>query len=215
MIKKLSMIAALTLAATAVPAQAAVLATWDVSASIFGTITDPVPATISGSDSGGTATLDSDGSFSVVGLDNLLLNLNADPLLGGATLDLAVIGEVNGVYDPLTQQLSGNIATVTFSENNPCTPLGLLGAQICDAVPGVIDFSQPLILTAAEGLADPITFDLVSDFRFLLGELGGVAELELSLTNVQVVPLPAAVWLFGSALLGLAGAARGKRQSKV
>lgn len=211
MMKKPALMAALTLAATALPAQAAVVATWDASASIFGAITDPVDATISGGDSGGTATLNSDGSFSVVGLDNLLLNLNANAL-GGATLDLAVIGEVIGVYNPLTQQLSGNVATVTFSENGPCTPLGILGAQICDAVPGVIDFSEPLLLTAAEGLADPITFDLVNDFSFLLGELGGVADLELTLTNVQVVPLPAAAWLFGSALLGLAGTARSKRQ---
>ena len=214
MIKKLSMIAALALAATALPAQAAVVATWDASASIFGIITDPVDATISGSASGGTATLDSDGSFSVVGLNNLLLNLNAN-LLGGATLDLAVIGEVIGVYNPLTQQLSGNVATVNFSENNPCSPLGLLGPQICDAVPDLIDFSEPLILTAAEGLADPINFDLVNDFSFLLGDLGGVAGLELNLTNLQVVPLPAAAWLFGSALLGLVGAARSRRQQQV
>lgn len=51
------------------------------------------------------------------------------------------------------------------------------------------------------------------------GPLGGAATLTIDVGAVPVqtppVPLPAAAWLFGSALLGLVGVARRKRASNV
>ena len=40
---------------------------------------------------------------------------------------------------------------------------------------------------------------------------GNTANAQLSLTGTGVVPVPAAVWLFGSGLLGLVGMARRKK----
>ena len=212
MIKQLLAVSTLALAGVTPPSQAALLATWDVSATMYGqTTASGFNVSISGGGGGGTATLDSNGIFSILGLDNIGLNLDIG-FLGGADLDLSASGNVVGTYNPLTQQLSGNIATMNVSENSPCDPYGIAGGAVCSAVPGVIDFSSAFVLTALNGLADPITFDLVNDFGFLLGDLGGVASLELNLSNVQVnaVPPPAGLWLFGSALLGL-GALKKKK----
>jgi len=214
MIKKYVIFTALALASVTLPSKAAIVATWDVAAALSGSISDPVDIAFSGSGSGGTATLDDIGIFSLVGLDNITLALDGG-FLGGATLDLAASGGVSGTYNPITQQLSNNLAVLNVSENQACSPSGLFGSAICDAVPATIDFSQPFELSAVDGLADPITFDLVNDFDFLLGDLGGVASLQLFLTDVQVseVPIPAAAWMFGSALLGLGAVKRRKVQS--
>ena len=205
MIKKLIAISSLALASVALPSQAALLATWDVSATMSGqTTASGFTVNISGGGSGGTATLDTNGTFTLIDLNNLGLNLDIG-FLGGANLDLAAAGSVVGTYNQVTQQLSGNTATLSVSENSACGPYGLAGGVVCAAVPGVIDFSTPFVLTAAQGLADPITFDLVNDFTILLGNLGGVASLNINLSNVVIspIPVPAAAWLFGSALLGL------------
>ncbi|MFT6051063.1 MAG: hypothetical protein ACI9B9_000703 [Halioglobus sp.] len=212
MIKKLIAISSLALASVAMPSQAALLATWDVSATMSGqTEASGFTVNISGGGGGGTATLDSNGTFSLFGLNNIGLNLSIG-FFGGADLDLAASGNVMGTYNPGTQQLSGNIATLSVSENSGCDGYGFAGGTVCAAIPGVIDFSAPFVLDASQGLADPITFDLVNDFSILLGNLGGVASLTMNLSNVVIspVPVPAAAWLFGSALLGLGAMKRKK-----
>jgi hypothetical protein len=60
------------------------------------------------------------------------------------------------------------------------------------------------------------TFDLsslgpISSFT-LTGDSFGTQTLLAALNDVQEVPLPAAAWLFGSAVLGLGGVARRKRK---
>jgi hypothetical protein len=212
MIKKLIAISSLALASVAMPSQAALLATWDVSATMSGqTEASGFTVDISGGGGGGTATLDSNGTFSLFGLNNIGLNLDVG-FLGGADLDLSASGNVMGTYNSGTQQLSGNIATLSVSENSGCDPYGFGGGAVCGAIPGVIDFSAPFVLDASGGLADPITFDLVNNFSILLGNLGGVASLTMNLSNVVIspVPVPAAAWLFGSALLGLGAMKRKK-----
>lgn len=212
MIKKFLAILTVVIASVALPSQAAVIAVWDVSASLTGqAIASGQTVTILGGGSGGTATLDTNGTFSLFGLNTIGLNLDIG-ILGGADLDLSASGNVVGTYNPGTQQLSGNTATLSVTENSSCDPYGLFGSLVCDAVPGTIDFGNPFVLTSADGLADPITFDLVNDFDFLLGDLGGVASLNLSLSNVVLspVPVPAAAWLFASAVFGL-GALKKKK----
>lgn len=211
--KKILAAATLAMASVALPSHAALVASWDVFADMSGeTVASGFDVTISGGGGGGTATLDSNGTFSLSGLNSLGLNLHIGNGFGGANLNLAANGNVIGTYDSLTQQLSGNTGTLNVSQNS-CAGYGGLQFGICGAIPGAIDFSNPFVLTSANGLTDPITFDLVNDFSFLLGELGGAVAVELNLSNVQVsaVPLPAAAWLFSSALLGLAGLARKRR----
>lgn len=217
--KKIIAAATLALAGVALPSQAALLATWDASMGLSGSInvTDPISTTvnINGGGGGGTATLDTNGTFSFFGLNSVGLNLDIG-LLGGGNLNLSANGDIVGTYDSLSQQLSGNVATLNVSENIPCAPYGLAGGAVCDAVPGVISFDNPFVLTSAEGLTDPITFDLVNNFSFLVGQLGGTVAMQLNLSNVQVsaVPVPAAAWLFSSALLGLAGIARKRKAAQ-
>ena len=196
--------------ALALPAQAALVALWDASIDMSGsTQASGFTVDISGGGGGGFASLDNNGIFTLWGLDDVGLNLDIG-WAGGADLDLAADGVVVGTWDAGLQTLSGNTATLNVTENTSCSPYGLGGGNVCDAVPGVVDFSQPFVLTSADGLSDPITFDLVNDFSFLMGNLGGVVALNVNLSNVQVVPVPAAVWLFGSALLGLGALKRRK-----
>lgn len=207
-------IAFAALASAALPSQASPIATWDVGATLFGAVTaSGTTVNISGGGSGGTGTLDTNGTFSLFGLNNIMLDLDAAGILGGGILNLAAAGNIVGTYNSDSHQLSGNVATLTVSENSGCSPYGFLGELVCNAIPGVIDFSQPFVLTSAQGLGDPINFNLVNDSSFLLGNLGGVVELHLGLSNVQLspVPIPAAAWLFGSAMMGLIGVAEKKR----
>jgi hypothetical protein len=212
MIRKLIAISSVALASVALPSQAALLATWDASATMSGqTEASGLTVDISGGGGGGTATLDTNGTFSLFGLNSIGLNLDIG-FLGGADLDLAAAGNVVGTYNQGTQQLSGNTAILSVSENSVCAGYGFGGSTVCSSIPGVIDFSAPFVLDASGGLTDPITFDLVNDFSILLGNLGGVASLTINLSNVAVspVPVPAAAWLFGSALLGLGAMKRKK-----
>ena len=51
---------------------------------------------------------------------------------------------------------------------------------------------------------------LYGDFSQVLNDLGGTDLIATA--NISVVPLPAAVWLFGSALIGLVGMSRRQKQ---
>lgn len=216
-----SLATAIVLTGVSAGVQAATVATFDVSVSVSGSISD-VPgvgsASVSGGGSGGTGILDNNGIFSVNGLDPLLVSIQAGSgfISGTADLNWAVNGTVTGSYasvNATTSSLTGNTATLIITENSPCSGSGLLGGTVCDLVPDYIDISQPFILTAADGLTDPLTFDLANNSSFILGQLGGAATLTMNLSNpvVSPVPVPAAVWLFGSALIGLAGVTRKRK----
>lgn len=63
-------------------------------------------------------------------------------------------------------------------------------------------------LTAGSMSIDDFTFDRIDgEFMYFTANATG------SITMVEAVPVPAAVWLFGSGLLGLVGVARRKGQS--
>ena len=99
---------------------------------------------------------------------------------------------------------------------------------------GTLDFSQELVGQATDdlpwGTADPYASTFAGDFNlfgdeysnpaspfalspFVLIAGGGGGSDYLALVSMQVstVPVPAAVWLFGSGLIGLAGFARRKK----
>ncbi len=68
---------------------------------------------------------------------------------------------------------------------------------------GVQDF-----VTAPGGTFDP---NAIGNYQFAIQVSGGGFNLETVAMEVQTVPIPAAVWLFGSGLLGLVGIARRKK----
>ena len=233
MIKKYSMATALVLASAASPSHAGLIATWDLAAVVSGSreIAAGVTVNVIGAGSGGFATLDDSGVFSFSGL---VMDVDADAgVVGGANATVGAQGAVTGMYNPVTQQLSNNMASIVLSEIAACDPYGLLGSMVCDLVPSYLQYDKTMVLSPAQGLTDPITFDLVNDFSFLMGNLGGVVALELTLSNgyffndllddaddyyydddyyedYSEMPVPAAAWLFGSALMGLAGIKRRK-----
>ena len=70
--------------------------------------------------------------------------------------------------------------------------------------------NQPLLLTTSAGTFSVLFHDLVGI------AFGKTYTVNATVTALSAVPLPAAAWLFGSALLGLAGAQRlRKRQMAV
>lgn len=75
-----------------------------------------------------------------------------------------------------------------------------------------------LTLDAETSAGSAETFDLSSlgaiDSFTLTGDSIGTVAFLAGLNDVQEVPLPAAAWLFGSAVLGLGGMARRKRMRK-
>jgi hypothetical protein len=66
------------------------------------------------------------------------------------------------------------------------------------------DGTTPLLNTSSDYAGLLLTINLVNDGSSSYGVL-------VSQANVSPVPVPAAIWLFGSGLLGLAGIKRGKR----
>lgn len=63
----------------------------------------------------------------------------------------------------------------------------------------------PGLITPPGGTFDP---NAIGNYQFAIQVSGGGFNLETVAMEVQTVPVPAAVWLFGSGLLGLVGIAR-------
>lgn len=71
-----------------------------------------------------------------------------------------------------------------------------------------LEVGIPGFVTPPGGAFDP---DVIGNYQFAIEVSGGGFNLETVAMEVQTVPIPAAVWLFGSGLLGLAGIARRKK----
>ncbi|MCP4463211.1 MAG: hypothetical protein GY819_10490 [Planctomycetaceae bacterium] len=65
--------------------------------------------------------------------------------------------------------------------------------------------------TNQQNVPDPFAVAILNDGEF--GDAWSVYNMSSALVRVTVVPVPAAIWLFGTALIGLVG--YGKRKSKV
>lgn len=116
---------------------------------------------------------------------SILLNVSNNATPGNANVDVA-IATTNGV--------NGGI----YNSANP-------GSNISNAAPDI----AILILT----ITDPVSWDLsgVSNDVLRMQRTDVNGEGSLKIPGVPGVPVPAAVWLFGSGLLGLVGVARRKR----
>jgi len=117
-------------------------------------------------------------------------------------------------YDDITNLLSWNITysglsgTPTVSHfHGPANPGVNAGVQV-DIAANSGGIASPMIGSAT--ISDPQEADLLAELWYINihstlfpgGEIRG---------QVQVVPIPAAVWLFSSGLLGLVGMARRKK----
>lgn len=123
-----------------------------------------------------------------------------------------------GVYDSSTHTLT--FAGVAFTESNGSVACYDVTGLECSLVPGPAQPGSGAItlvfddasLTTFTGVAhinqqlllDPLFYNLFAGAT----ELNATSTLTFSGTAVSSVPVPAAAWLFGSGLLGLAATAR-------
>lgn len=141
----------------------------------------------------GTGTLDSDGSISLDTTLHLQTTFGTDSITG-STYSIPSMG-------------GSDASAHTYS----CTPGPLDAMNTCASVIANPNYSGGV---SGGGLPDGMgdVFTVVFDG----GAAGSKTDYSFTLTSwtpAAAVPVPAAAWLFGSGLLGLAGAARRRRSA--
>ena len=135
---------------------------------------------------------------------NLLSIQNAS----AATLSLSLLGGIGSVTTASGTDVSGNGRLGTFWE---VTLSGLAANEVADLdldtrISGPITFFSAGFL-GTDGLG-------VRNGTYTLGifltPLTSSYTFNVALENIQAIPVPAAVWLFGSALFGMMGFVRRK-----
>lgn len=145
-------------------------------------------------------------------MDGTAITVINSPTLGDILYDFAdqnfyLTSDASGVG---TLSVGGNVISASFS-NLTLYDLSALGGQFV----GTGNFTADLTYISGD-MAGSITGGRIEGgFKNASGAiaLGGdftAGSIIAKLGEVQVVPVPAAVWLFGSGLLGLAGIARRK-----
>ncbi len=147
----------------------------------------------------GTGSLDTS-----TGVLDILLAQTTTLFIGNSSFGGATYTEHDVVNGTLTG--SSFLWTSGTSTRSACTPNGPFGGAVCGG-----SGSGTYLLAPDQ---NPIAFDLsyggLTTFTTSrLASDGGVITATYTLTNTTpAVPVPAAAWLFGSGLLGLAGIAR-------
>jgi hypothetical protein len=194
---------AVSVLAAAGAANAASVATFDVTVS--GTISGALSGTLNGT---GTATLDDGGAYT----QNAVIHSVIGPGLSDVNLDSTTI---------YSGTLTGNSLAWTTGTNliNSCTivtpgqPLNTVtcaGAQPGVTKPSTVDQNPIVFGITSVGDVTTITgtsFDSVNNIT----QATTFTLTATSVPGAPAVPVPAAAWLFGSGLLGLAGTARRRR----
>jgi hypothetical protein len=133
-------------------------------------------------------------STETYGLQLYLGTSTTDPLL----LSIGILGADNNTDSLLTgSNPYGLGVTYAVSESSNGVELGISGLLASGAVPYIAN--QDLLVAFSAGSAD-------------LNDSSSMAEDSHHL-QMQVVPVPAAAWLFGSGLLGLIAIARQRRKT--
>ena len=133
----------------------------------------------------------------IFNMSGLGMNFGSDPLVNPGELLLQIVfRDANGVF--AGTEAGGNFA---------------LGFNVFNS--NVVNWENPIdiwnVLGVGTGAAPDNTASV--DFNVLvLAPAGGSGYFDsISANQVSAVPVPAAVWLFGSGLLGLVGVARRKK----
>jgi hypothetical protein len=160
-----------------------------------------------------------------VGTDTGTITLNAD--VSGASFGWGDVGYLTGFGIKDIAEPNGNINITTlslddWSSNNSELSSGSGGACAGEGKPNRTCASADNALariSSADGnlnivLGVTLASGVLTDtfhFKVLWRNEDGSQSGSLISDNLSAVPLPAAAWLFGSALLGLVGIARRKR----
>ena len=160
------------------------------------------------------------GQFSGFDLDAIVLSTTlctdascAAGLTGLPVFDFSTAGTIfneGSQRPPVDPKLFGTDATGSNVDNTVAT-LGFFDANSTTAIPGADGF-------VSMGDFGQLFFNLTSStsttgLYLYIGEVGDngeVAGSSIEISDAPTVPIPAAVWLFGTGLLGLVGMARRK-----
>ena len=133
----------------------------------------------------------------IFNMSGLGMNFGSDPLVAPGELLLQIVfRDANGVF--AGTEAGGNFA---------------LGFNVFNS--NVVDSSNPIDIWNVLGVGTAAAPDNTAsvDFNVLvLAPAGGSGYFDsISAESVPAIPVPAAVWLFGSGLLGLVGVARRRK----
>lgn len=125
-------------------------------------------------------------------------------------------GSLTSPYDVELNNTGYNMtAKVTLVSATPYSPSQTVNYAVyedTDNTVGQVTAGSAVTLTPGGSLVDQLNQDAFPFFTFLMQagkqyvlELTGASSVTGTLTTVSAVPLPGAIWLFGSALLGFLG----------
>lgn len=192
-IKKTLVTASVLAAFGAGAANAATIATFNLNVNITSSFYKPVglELTSPGLPHGGTGTgtLDSDGSISLITNEHLATILGTNSITD-ATYDIPSLG-------------GSDASSAVFG----CSDVAPIVQPVCPSI-------QPPNNTYSGGVTAGALPDGIGDsFTLVFDNAQSTTARTFTLTSYTAVPVPAAAWLFGSGLLGLAGAARRRRSA--
>ncbi|MFK5984679.1 MAG: VPLPA-CTERM sorting domain-containing protein [Pseudomonadota bacterium] len=158
-----------------------------------------------------------------IGGSLLIGNMNAS--WNNNNFDIQLVLDASGLFGALSNNLP---STGTIFNHSTCVNLGLPCATPASNNISSGNYpigSIPLATTSFNVVGQKLTGTAISDLSLGVDDgIGGSPVLtgpslatsinidftSLAVTNVSVVPIPAAIWLFGTGLLSLAGVARRK-----
>ncbi len=150
----------------------------------------------------------------VVTVANLTLQDSGSQTSGSVNGLQSFIGDLNGAGFPDNGVLVTNDPVGNAFFGGAAHDANLFGTAASTAInAGAIDFfyiqMDPALTGANDGAAQaaaPPVATLLGEFNFTFS--GGIASLAFNAASAAPVPLPAGVWLLGSALVGLVGIRR-------
>jgi len=134
-----------------------------------------------------------------------------------STSSVEVTGVVTGSFadEGIADGTAATYSGFTFNPTGPVADLWSVGSFTFDLTSMVVEFqSSSTLLMSGSGVVSSTDANLEDSFMewtFSANQAGG--NLNSSSSAEAAVPVPAAVWLFGSGLLGLVGVARGRKNA--